>query len=170
MHDHTSKLSQIVDFGSLNNRKSQGSREKSKKGSQEKKSLKKLNFKPKKAKMKNSTFDFTNFKTHVSTQKERANSRSKSREKHCKIDVSPCKDIESELKALMKSSKAAKKAYYIPVTAPHRLKEGKSSRSNSRTKTVAIKKVNFVKNGSQNLNIFPKMVSCILLIIPSESA
>jgi hypothetical protein len=166
VNEHSSKLSQIVDFGSLNNRKSQGSREKSKKGSQEKKSLKKLNFKPKKAKMKNSTFDFTNFKTHVSTQKERANSRSKSREKHCKIDVSPCKDIESELKALMKSSKAAKKAYYIPVTAPHRLKEGKSSRSNSRTKTVAIKKVNFVKNGSQNLNIFPKMVSCNLMIIP----
>jgi hypothetical protein len=102
--------------------------------------------------MKNSTFDFTNFKTCVNAHKDRANSRSKSREKHSK-------EIDAEIRAITNRTSGHKKLYYVPVTVTNRPKEGKSTRSNSRTKTVSIKKVNFIKNASPNLNVFRKMVS-----------
>jgi hypothetical protein len=105
--------------------------------------------------MKNSTFDFTNFKTSVNSQNEQAASRSKSREKHTK-------EIEAEIRAITNRTNTHKKSYYAPVSLSNFHKEGKSTRSNSRTKTVSMKKVNFVKNASANLNVFRKIVNPII--------
>jgi hypothetical protein len=104
--------------------------------------------------MKNSTFDFTNFKNGVNLQKEQAASLSKSREKHSK-------EIEAEIRAVTNRTNTHKKSYYAPVSITNFHKEGKSTRSNSRTKTVSMKKVNFVKNASANLNVFRKIVNPI---------
>ena len=107
--------------------------------------------------MKNSTFDFTNFKSQKSCPRERTASRSKSREKGYKgderIEVTPAKDIDSEIAEIQRQSKRIKKSYYIPVSLPDRMKEQKGSRSNSRTKTVSISKIHFAKNSSQNKKI-----------------
>lgn len=56
-----------------------------------------------------------------------------------------------EINALEYDSKASskerkRKDYFVPVTVTNRAKEDKSSRSNSRTKTLSVKKVNFIKN------------------------
>lgn len=147
--EKSSKLSNLFDFNLVNNFKSVP-KEKVKKRSLEKKAFKKLNFK-KKIKPKNSTFDFTNFQSCGNSKKKRAGSKSKSKERQFK-------DCDSEVKEITYRTNGHKKSYYIPVTATHRMKDGKSTRSNSRTKTVSIKKVKFIKNVSSNLNIYPKMV------------
>lgn len=87
----------------------------------------------------------------MNNKRDRKVTRSKSKEKQTK-------DIESEIKEITWRTNGHKKSYYIPVTVTNRQKEGKSTRSNSRTKTVSIKKVNFIKNVSSNLNIHPRMV------------
>mmetsp|Transcript_10779 Transcript_10779/g.9503 ORF Transcript_10779/g.9503 Transcript_10779/m.9503 type:complete len:243 (-) Transcript_10779:47-775(-) len=144
--EKSSRLTQVFDLNTINNYKS-SSKEKIKKGSLGK-SFKKLNFK-KKSKVKNSTFDFTNFQAAVN-KKDKISSKSKSKERQAK-------EVETEFREVTCKENGHKKSYYIPVTITNRVKDGKSTRSNSRTKTVSIKKVNFIKNASSNLNIHPKM-------------
>ena len=123
------------------------SQEINKKGSLEKKGFKRLNFK-KKAKCKNSTFDFTNLNSVVA-EKPHVDS---SKPIGWTLDV----DFITKSKERKKNQK-----YFIPVTMTNRVKEGKSTRSNSRTKTLSVKKVNFVKDSAQNFSSISKMVSCI---------
>jgi hypothetical protein len=91
----------------------------------------------------------------VNPQNEIAASGSKSLEKHMK-------EIEAEIRAVTNRTNTHKKSYYAPVSLTNFHKEGKSTRSNSRTKTVSVKKVNFVKNASANLNVFRKVVNPIV--------
>lgn len=111
--DQAIKFTKIFDINSIKHKTRKVSKENRKKSTEpEKKYLKKLKFK-KKDTEKNSTFDFTKFKKHVEKQKMRPISRSKSREKQKnkfedQIDVSPIKDIDIEIAALSKRSKAIK--------------------------------------------------------------
>lgn len=111
---------------------------------------------------KNSTFDFINFKAHVQRQKMRPISRSKSREKQRKgdekIEISPCKNIDSEVNYITGNPKSIKKKYYIPANVSERASKSKGSRSNSKTKTVSIHKINFAKDNHPMIQQFPSMV------------
>lgn len=156
-------MSNIIDMNSIRGKSNKEQKENRKKSSEgERKGFKKLQLK-KKEHHKNSTFDFTNFKAHVQRQKMRPISRSKSREKQRKgdenIEVSPFKDMQGEINYALIKPKQSKKTYSIPITVTDRGAKSKGSRSNSKTKTVSIHKINFAKDIHTALQAFPSMVS-----------